>query len=253
MPNIAGYIFDEGVRFNSVTDSTSRPLKAAAVASAEARAMERKRDLQLPLDELHHRVANHFALLSGYVHMQSMDLIRRHVTPDAKSIQLLLEAIQIQINTVAQLHRFMATKGGDELVNIAEHLHKILEPFRSDTFGIILLEEDFMEGCLVRPEELLPMSQIVAEVVTNAIKHGKSGETKIKVSCRTYAQTGLLLEIADNGPRLPELVDPASCKSVGLRLLRALAEQLSAVVEFKSGSTGLLFRLFLPPHQAGIF
>ena len=148
MPNIAGYIFDEGVRSNSVTDSTSRALKAAAVVSAEARAMERKRDLQLPLDELHHRVANHFALLSGYVHMQSMDLIRRHVTPDAKSIQLLLEAIQIQINTVAQLHRLMATKGGDELVNIAEHLHKILQPFRSDTFGIILLEEDFMEGCL---------------------------------------------------------------------------------------------------------
>ena len=59
------------------------------------------------------------------------------------------------------------------------------------------------------------------------------------------------VEIADNGNGLPKGLDPAIDGGLGFRLLRTLARQLQASIEFNSGNEGMVVRLTLP-RQRGL-
>lgn len=200
----------------------------------------------LPLQEAHHRIANHFAMLGSYVNVRAGRLARQETEPDRASIVLLLEGIKAQIDTVAEVHRMLATVGHGATIDVGAHLHGILAPFASGVFGDVKLREDLEPGCRVRGEQILQISQIVAEVVTNAIKHTKPGELTVSVSCHRTAGDRLLLEILDNGPGLPEAVVPPARGGIGMRMLSALAVQLRARIDFISTPLGLKFQLSLP-------
>ena len=55
-----------------------------------------------------------------------------------------------------------------------------------------------------------------------------------------------MIEIADDGVGLPEGFDPTMGSRTGLRLMRALAEQLGGRLDFEQGLIGLSVRLAVP-------
>ena len=57
----------------------------------------------------------------------------------------------------------------------------------------------------------------------------------------------MAIEIADDGVGLPEGFDPTVSSGKGLRLMRALAEQLGGRLDFEQGLIGLSVRLEVPP------
>ena len=80
----------------------------------------------------------------------------------------------------------------------------------------------------------MPCGLIVNELITNALKHafpdGRPGEVRIELR---RLESGLVeLVVADDGIGMSG--DIAQAKSLGLRLVRTLAEQLSAKLEFSS-------------------
>ena len=184
-------------------------------------------------------------MLSGYVQLRASAIARQIGHPERISVQLLLESIDAQIRTVAEVHRLLATERRDVRVDLGAHLHAVLKPFTSGIFGDVKLTEAFVTGCMVSTEQILPISQIVSEVVTNAVKHGHSGEVVITVRCLRARGGNLLIEVHDNGPGHPPGFNPAAVKSIGLRLLRALVLQLGALVQVRSSPNGLRFRMLL--------
>jgi two-component sensor histidine kinase len=56
-----------------------------------------------------------------------------------------------------------------------------------------------------------------------------------------------VIEIDDDGVGLPEGFDPTMGSRTGLRLMRALAEQLGGRLDFEQGLIGLSVRLEVPP------
>jgi two-component sensor histidine kinase len=60
----------------------------------------------------------------------------------------------------------------------------------------------------------------------------------------------LAIEIADDGVGLPEGFDPTVSSGKGLRLMRALAEQLGGRLDFEQGPIGLSVRLEVPPSAS---
>lgn len=70
---------------------------------------------------------------------------------------------------------------------------------------------------------------------------------KIGIASRNRPEGGLVIEIADDGVGLPEGFDPTMGSRTGLRLMRALAEQLGGRLDFEQGLIGLAVRLELPP------
>jgi two-component sensor histidine kinase len=84
--------------------------------------------------------------------------------------------------------------------------------------------------------------------VTNAIKYahpaGVAGQ--IRLACRRRSNGHLTIEISDDGVGLPEGLDPMQQGHLGFRLVRSLAKQLGAAIEFRSDSLGLFFLLDVP-------
>jgi len=66
------------------------------------------------------------------------------------------------------------------------------------------------------------------------------------VRVRKNAEQAVVIEVIDNGPGLSGSFDAMADGGLGFRLIRALAKQLGALVEYQSELSGLLFRLTLP-------
>jgi two-component sensor histidine kinase len=94
-------------------------------------------------------------------------------------------------------------------------------------------------------ETAIPCGLIVNELVTNSLKHafeqGQTGE--IRVDLFSEEDDGYLMVVADTGKGLPEDLDVRSSRSLGLRLVRELAEsQLMGTLEVNS-QNGAEFRI----------
>jgi len=198
--------------------------------------------------EADHRIGNHLALLTAYVHLKAADLARQPAEPSRASMGLLLQGVGAQVTAISRLHRALANDGSGVSADLGDFLHDICASFTDGLSGAAKLTENFAPGCVVRPEQALALGRIVSEVITNAIKYGHDGETIIVHCCQDSAGA-VLIEIVDDGPGLPEAFDPLTDGGLGFRLLRRLGEQLGALITFQSTDTGLRFRLTLPADK----
>jgi two-component sensor histidine kinase len=205
------------------------------------------------LAEADHRIANHLALLISYVRLKSKDIDGLAEDPTRESVRLLLDGVSAQISAVSRLHRSLVSERGSSRIELGRELHEICAPFAAGLSGAVEIVEDYGPGCVVQPEQLLPLSQIVAEVITNAIKHARTDGAlgRLRVACREDAGGAVLVEVADSGGGLPATFDPATDGGLGFRLVRGLSQQVGAQVAFESTREGLCFRLRLPPGPGG--
>ena len=81
----------------------------------------------------------------------------------------------------------------------------------------------------------IPLGFIVNELVTNAAKYAHSD---IIVQIGGSPLTGYSLSVLDAGPGLPVGLDPAQCKSLGMKIVLALAKQIEGILEFVPGDNG---------------
>lgn len=206
------------------------------------------------LAEADHRIANHLALLTGYVRLKAATLANQAEEPNRTSMNLLLDSVGAQINAVARLHRILSSDGRDGSANLGEHLHEICAGFATGLSGGTEIVEDISPDCAVGPDQILPLGQIVAEVITNALKHANpgGGPGRVLVGCRENDRGEVLVEISDSGPGFPPAFDPETDCGLGFRLLRALGQRLGARIGFHSTYQGVHFRLTMPapPPQA---
>lgn len=203
-------------------------------------------DLALEAD---HRIANHLAILSGYVRLKEKNLARHPDAPTRASLKLAFEGIRAQIDAVSRLHRSLATRKKGALIDLAEYIHHVCTPFMSGLSGAIELTGNLRPGCLVGSDQILPLTQIASEVITNAIKYSHvRGETgKVFVNCHSLPDGQLEMEIIDDGTGLPQLLDPRTSEGIGFRLIRALTAQIGAQSGFESSVAGTRFWLRMTP------
>ena len=197
------------------------------------------------LSEADHRIANHLAMLSAYVTLKTAEFERAAPTRD--DLRVFLQGLNGQICGISRLHRLLMSRPNAD-VELADVLREVCSPFAGPMAGRVVIIEDFAVGCVVAPDQILSISQIVTECVTNSAKHAYPGNRRgvVLVRCRRPATGRVVVEIRDTGIGLPAQVDPRSDPGFGFRLMRALSDGLRATLQFDSHSTGLLVRLSLP-------
>ena len=77
----------------------------------------------------------------------------------------------------------------------------------------------------------MPLSLIVNELVTNAIKHGRG---HITVTLAPSA-TGHALSVSNDGAGLPEGFDPTASKGLGMTLVSSLVAQICGTLKIDRG------------------
>lgn len=197
--------------------------------------------------EADHRIANHLAFLAAQVQLQVLELARQTEPMTREAASLLLAGLDGQISAVARLHRRLSGGRAQARVDLATELHAICAPFQAGLSGGVVIVEDLADDCAVTSDQLLPLAQIVTEVITNALKHAfPDGRGMLLVRQRGREDGSARVEILDQGTGFPLEFDPLTDGGVGFRVVRALAAQLRADVAFESSGTGVRFRIDFP-------
>ena len=80
----------------------------------------------------------------------------------------------------------------------------------------------------------IPLSLIVNELITNAIKHG-SGRITVTLA---RSGKGHALSVSNDGADLPEGFDPTACKGLGMTLVSSLVAQIGGELRIDRGDDG---------------
>lgn len=205
---------------------------------------------EMAISEANHRISNNLALLASTVSMRAASYAGRDEAIAGQEVAATLHEITARIATVGHLHRLLSTEPAGTQAQFGPHLRELCRLFISVLAepGEVELVDGAVAECLVSADHFLPLSLIVTEVVTNALKysHPAGAPGTLVVGCRCEADGTIVIEIADNGVGLPEGFEPTAQGGTGMRMIYVLAQQIDAEVGFDSRPTGLRFSLRLP-------
>lgn len=202
------------------------------------------------LAEINHRISNNLALLASTVSMRAAGFARRKEPVDAREVAVALHEITARIAILGHMHRLLSTRPGSDHAQFGPHLRELCRLFIAALAapGKWELIEREIADCSVPADRFLPLSLIVTEVVTNALKyaHPTGVPGKLAVGCRCEPDGTIVVEVSDDGVGLPEGYELDAGGGIGSRTIHVLAQQIDAELAFDSRPTGLRFALRLP-------
>ncbi len=189
--------------------------------------------------ELNHRVKNNLMVLSGLIYLQEQ-------TDEDRGNHGLYGALRNRIQTMAMVHEKLYGLESTTRVNFQEYLEE-LSPLICNTFrkgsGHIPINISCKELSLPI-NKAIPLALIFNELITNSIKHlnDKALAQGISISCKND-NGSTLIEYRDHGNGLPTGFDLSASKSMGMRIVNLMIQQLKATFSHHSSDEGLRFTI----------
>ena len=227
----------------------NRELEAriAERTAALERALE---DRELLLRELDHRVKNNLQVVSSILGLQSGQTGNLDARRQLRDAQSRVTALGVVHDLLHGGHGVGRLDIRTLLTRLALGAIEIFDPLRER----ISLDIDVLP-LPIRPEQAIPLSMLVSELLTNALKHafphGRPGTIGITMRDHTEAT---YLSVADNGIGLAVAANTATGPEVGLgrSIIAEFARSLDGevFVETRPGA-GTIATLVLPPGSLG--
>jgi two-component sensor histidine kinase len=185
------------------------------------------------LREVHHRVKNNLQLIASMMNLQ----IRHSASPEAKK---LLRELQDRVMSLASIHRELYVTSGAADVRADELLSDICRRIVALGTGVgrDIRTEFTFDDVHLSPDQAVPLSLIVTEALTNALKYAGAAPGKkpsIGVSLRRDGGSTLVAQVenslAPGKVPSPETATDGQAKvagpvGLGLRLIQAFTHQL---------------------------
>ena len=204
----------------------------------------------LSISEVNHRVSNNLALLASTVSMRANGFSRREGAVSAHEVAAALHEVTARIVAVGHLHRLLSARPDASHAEFGPHMRELCRLFISALAerGQMELVETGTTDCVVNATDFLPLSLIVTEVVTNALKyaHPAGAPGKLIIGCHCDDDGTVVIQVADDGVGFPDGFDLTVDAGIGFRTIEVLAQQIGAVTSFENRATGLRFELRLP-------
>ncbi len=198
--------------------------------------------------EADHRIANHLAMLSSYVRLKGGRIVQSKIPPAADDVRELTRMIVAQIDAISVLHRILSEKGNPSTMDLSVPLSRICRAMQTGVAGEAEILMTLEKNCDVAVKSIFPVTQICAEIITNALKHACNSDRKsrIRVSCRKSLIGTVFVEVSDSGPGLSDTSQAAKGEGLGVRLIESLIRQVDGSINYHSTSQGLKVQLELP-------
>ncbi len=209
----------------AIADVSERRRREAAL-----QAVVREKDQRL--GAIHHRVGNDLQVIESLLALQAAR------APDPAAARALVES-QDRVRTMALVHRTLAKSEDRTRVDFRSLLDSRatgLMKSRAPGGGRPTLAIEAAAVALPI-EQAVPAGLLVNELLSNALRHafpdGRRGG--VRIGLERVAGEEVLVSVSDDGIGLPESLDCADARTLGLQLVGLLADQLAARMAIERG------------------
>jgi len=216
---------------------------------------ERTRELEAALEaqttllhEVDHRVKNNLQMISSLIVMQ-----RRTIKDEAakQSLATMLERIE----ALSTVHRRLYQSKDVSKFDVSDFARDLVSDLLTASGRSEIKSTLELEPIVIPAEKATPVALMVNELVTNALKHAfkekHDGTTAGRIGIKMSQPDGHFnIEVSDDGVGM---ADASGDASFGMRLIKSLARQLHADIEWRDAGPGTKVVISMPnqPQQKG--
>lgn len=187
--------------------------------------------------EQNHRVRNYFQMILALLGSRSIKAANEQTRVEYKEVMERVTAIGLA-------HDLLTVESGQSVVNAATYLDALCSGIERAMGDELTIERD-LEPLQLRPDRAVPLGLVLNELVTNCLKYAVKDRPDAVIRVRFRSDLGTeeaMLVLQDNGPGMGD----QRPGSMGLRLVRSLAGQLSGRVNVDSSTSGTTVSMTFP-------
>ncbi|MBD3615744.1 MAG: PAS domain S-box protein [Gracilimonas sp.] len=188
--------------------------------------------------EIHHRVKNNLALVSGIMQLQAFETTN-------KETQKFLADGQSRIKSIAIIHELLYQSKSFSKVNLKENFLKMIEHTRHAMNSNVKIDVDLdLQNVSININQAIPCSLILNELLTNVYKHAFKNRPHGIIELSLKEKNEMVeIKIRDDGNGLPGDFNLEKPSSLGLTLIKTITQQLDGHLEYSSDKKGTQFKL----------
>ena len=199
--------------------------------TAEIKLNKSVRDKEVMLQEIHHRVKNNLQVICSLLNLQSRYL------KDKKTLKAFKET-QNRVKSMALVHEHLYQSTNLSEIVLSDYVKQLTANLlRTYAINSDIKYHLDIEDFNLDLDTAVPCGLIINELITNAIKYAFDSVENSEISIKAVADESkrLVLTISDNGIGLDSNYELETSKSLGLRLVKSLTEQLQGKHEIITG------------------
>jgi two-component sensor histidine kinase len=199
------------------------------------------------LKEIHHRVKNNLQIISSLLNLQAN-------RTDDENLKKIMGEARNRISSMALIHQKIYQSGNLSSVDFQAYIEQMVQSidtnFNNEKKDI--KHEIHTNSIVLDIDTSIPLGLIINELLTNSYKYAFVNRTSgtINIDLKENNAEELELHVSDDGAGLPENFDPATLNSLGLKLVKGLANQVKGIVRFESNGGTHCFIDFKKPVTA---
>jgi len=203
---------------------------------AEKSIQKSLREKEILLAEIHHRVKNNLAVITGLLELQSY-------STESETAKAALRDSQRRITSIALIHEKLYQSDNFSEIQFDQYLEELTEVIKNSIgHHSKSVEIDiYADPVKLTLTQAIPCGLLLNEALTNAYKHAFDIEKspKIKIIFKENGKN-LYFRIADNGSGFPEGMNEKMSESLGLKLIDTLSKQLNGDLKFWNKNGGIV-------------
>ncbi len=212
--------------------------KVSEQVTATLRASEERKEALLR--EVHHRVKNNLAVICSLFYLQSMH------TKDEETVQIFHD-MENRVHSMALVHESLYGSENLARIDFAEYAQALAKDILSShrSPGAPVQLKSNLEPIVMSADLAVPCGLILNELISNAFKDGFPGNVggEIRLALHSGRDGKCSLFVEDSGVGIPADLDVKESKTLGLRLVRSLTQQIRGSFELVRIDSGTSARL----------
>ena len=227
----------------AITDITNRKMADQALQSS-------LKEKEVLLQEVHHRVKNNMQVVISLINLQCETIEDKHIC------DLFYKTVD-RINSMALVHQQLYKSKDFSKVDITRYISDIVENLfvshrvKLDKIALNIDKSDINLSL----DSTISCGLIINELITNSLKYafpeGRRGE--IRVEFEYLADGRLEMRVSDDGIGMPENFFHRDTETLGLQIVKTLAEyQLGGAVVVDNTNGTKFFIRFKEPSLEGV-
>lgn len=181
------------------------------------------------LQEVHHRVKNNLAIISGLLQIHQFDSDNQHLN------KILGNSIS-RIKSIALIHEKLYSSKSLSHLEFREYIEDLISSIKNvqDYNNKIDIHID-CDSIVLNVNQAVPCALILNEAISNAIEHAFPHQEKGTIWVSLKEQNDQIqISIKDDGIGVPDSVLNDKQTSMGITIIQTLIRQLNAEKEFKN-------------------